>query len=321
MAIYKTADEIIGKTPLLELTHLEEKFDLKARLLAKLEYLNPAGSVKDRIAKAMLDAAEADGKLTKDSVIIEPTSGNTGIGLASVAAARGYRMLIVMPETMSVERRQLVKAYGAELVLTEGAKGMKGAIAKAQELAEEIPNSFVPSQFTNSANPKVHFETTGPEIYADTDGKVDFFVAGVGTGGTISGVGEYLKSKNPKVKVVAVEPATSAVLSTGVPGSHKIQGIGAGFVPDTLNTKIYDEIVTVTNDAAFETGRLIGRNEGILVGISSGAALWAAIQVAKRPENVGKTIVVLFPDTGDRYLSTPLFAEAGTAGGKERTVL
>lgn len=321
MAIYKTADEIIGKTPLLELTHLEEKFDLKARLLAKLEYLNPAGSVKDRIAKAMLDAAEADGRLTKDSVIIEPTSGNTGIGLACVAAARGYRILIVMPETMSVERRQLVKAYGAKLVLTEGTKGMKGAIAKAQELAAEIPNSFMPSQFTNPANPKVHFETTGPEIYADTDGKVDFFVAGVGTGGTISGVGEYLKSKNPEVKVVAVEPATSAVLSAGVPGSHKIQGIGAGFVPDTLNTKIYDEIVTVTNEAAFETGRLIGRNEGILVGISSGAALWAAIQVAKRPENEGKTIVVLFPDTGDRYLSTPLFSEAGTAGGKERMVL
>ena len=309
MEVYQSADELIGRTPLLELTKIEKKYDLKAKLLAKLEYFNPAGSVKDRIAKAMLDEAEANGKLTKDSVIIEPTSGNTGIGLASVAAARGYRLIIVMPETMSVERRQLVKAYGAELMLTEGAKGMKGAIAKAQELAEEIPNSFVPSQFVNSANPKVHFETTGPEIYADTDGNVDIFVAGVGTGGTISGVGEYLKLKNPEVKVVAVEPASSAVLSTGVPGAHKIQGIGAGFVPDTLNTKIYDEIVTVTNEAAFETGRLIGRNEGILVGISSGAALWAAIEVAKHPENEGKTIVVLFPDTGDRYLSTPLFAE------------
>lgn len=309
MAVYQSADELIGRTPLLELTKIEKKYDLKAKLLAKLEYFNPAGSVKDRIAKAMLDEAEANGKLTKDSVIIEPTSGNTGIGLASVAAARGYRLIIVMPETMSVERRQLVKAYGAELMLTEGAKGMKGAIAKAQELAEEIPNSFVPSQFVNSANPKVHFETTGPEIYADTDGNVDIFVAGVGTGGTISGVGEYLKLKKPEVKVVAVEPASSAVLSTGVPGAHKIQGIGAGFVPDTLNTKIYDEIVTVTNEAAFETGRLIGRNEGILVGISSGAALWAAIEVAKHPENEGKTIVVLFPDTGDRYLSTPLFAE------------
>ena len=309
MAVYQSADELIGRTPLLELTKIEKKYDLKAKLLAKLEYFNPAGSVKDRIAKAMLDEAEANGKLTKDSVIIEPTSGNTGIGLASVAAARGYRLIIVMPETMSVERRQLVKAYGAELMLTEGAKGMKGAIAKAQELAEEIPNSFVPSQFVNSANPKVHFETTGPEIYADTEGNVDIFVAGVGTGGTISGVGEYLKLKNPEVKVVAVEPASSAVLSTGVPGAHKIQGIGAGFVPDTLNTKIYDEIVTVTNEAAFETGRLIGRNEGILVGISSGAALWAAIEVAKHPENEGKTIVVLFPDTGDRYLSTPLFAE------------
>ncbi|MBQ9767753.1 MAG: cysteine synthase A [Lachnospiraceae bacterium] len=310
MAVYKSADELIGKTPLLELTKIEKKYDLKAKLLAKLEYFNPAGSVKDRIAKAMLDDAEATGKLKKDSVIIEPTSGNTGIGLASVATARGYRVIIVMPETMSVERRQLMKAYGAELVLTEGAKGMKGAIAKAQELAAELPNSFVPSQFTNPANPKVHFETTGPEIYADTEGEVDIFVAGVGTGGTVSGVGEYLKSKKPDVKVVAVEPATSAVLSTGVPGAHKIQGIGAGFVPETLNTKIYDEIVTVTNEAAFETGRLIGRNEGILVGISSGAALWAAIQVAKRPENEGKTIVVLFPDTGDRYLSTPLFAEA-----------
>ncbi len=310
MAIYKSADELIGRTPLLELTKIEKKYDLKAKLLAKLEYFNPAGSVKDRIAKAMLDEAEANGKLTKDSVIIEPTSGNTGIGLASVAAARGYRVIIVMPETMSVERRQLMKAYGAELVLTEGAKGMKGAIAKAQELAEKFPGSFLPSQFTNPANPKVHLETTGPEIYADTDGEVDIFVAGVGTGGTVSGVGEYLKSKKSDVKVVAVEPASSAVLSTGVPGAHKIQGIGAGFVPDTLNTKIYDEIVTVTNEAAFETGRLIGRNEGILVGISSGAALWAAIEVAKRPENEGKTIVVLFPDTGDRYLSTPLFAEA-----------
>ena len=310
MAVYQSADEIIGKTPLLELTHIEKKFDLKAKLLAKLEYFNPAGSVKDRIAKAMIDEAEASGKLKADSVIIEPTSGNTGIGLASVAAARGYRIIIVMPETMSVERRQLVKAYGAELVLTEGAKGMKGAIAKAQELAAEIPGSFMPSQFTNPANPKVHFETTGPEIYADTDGEVDIFVAGVGTGGTISGVGEYLKSKKPDVKVVAVEPATSAVLSTGVPGAHKIQGIGAGFVPETLNTTVYDEIVTVANEAAFETGRLIGRNEGILVGISSGAALWAAIEEAKGPENEGKTIVVLFPDTGDRYLSTPLFAEA-----------
>ncbi|MDD5899945.1 MAG: cysteine synthase A [Lachnospiraceae bacterium] len=309
MALYQSADEIIGKTPLLELTNLEKQFGLKARLLAKLEYFNPAGSVKDRIAKAMLDEAEASGKLKKNSVIIEPTSGNTGIGLASVAAARGYRIIIVMPETMSVERRQLMKAYGAELVLTEGAKGMKGAIAKAQELAEEIPDSFMPSQFTNAANPKVHFDTTGPEIYADTDGKVDFFVAGVGTGGTISGVGEYLKSKNANIKVVAVEPASSAVLSTGVAGAHKIQGIGAGFVPDTLNTKIYDEIIAVTNEAAFESGRLVGRKEGILVGISSGAALWAAVEVAKRPENEGKTIVVLFPDTGDRYLSTPLFAE------------
>ena len=307
---YQSSDELIGKTPLLELTKIEQKYDLKAKLLAKLECFNPAGSVKDRIAKAMLDDAEATGKLTKDSVIIEPTSGNTGIGLASVATARGYRVIIVMPETMSVERRQLVKAYGAELVLTEGAKGMKGAIAKAQELAAELPNSFVPSQFTNPANPKVHLETTGPEIYADTEGEVDIFVAGVGTGGTVSGVGEYLKSKKPEVKVVAVEPAMSAVLSAGVPGAHKIQGIGAGFVPETLNTKIYDEIVTVTNEAAFETGRLIGKNEGILVGISSGAALWAAIQVAKRPENEGKTIVVLFPDTGDRYLSTPLFAES-----------
>ncbi len=309
MAIYQSADEIIGKTPLLELVKIEKKYGLKGKLFAKLEYFNPAGSVKDRIAKAMLDAAEASGKLTKDSVIIEPTSGNTGIGLASVAAARGYRIIIVMPETMSVERRQLVKAYGAKLVLTEGAKGMKGAITKAQELAAELPNAFLPSQFENPANPKVHFETTGPEIYEDTEGEVDIFVAGVGTGGTITGVGEYLKSKNPEVKVVAVEPLTSAVLSTGVAGGHKIQGIGAGFVPDTLNTKIYDEIITVANEVAFETGRLIGRNEGILVGISSGAALWAAIEVAKRPENEGKTIVVLFPDTGDRYLSTPLFAE------------
>ncbi len=309
MEVYKSADEIIGNTPLLELTKIGKKFELKAKLLAKLEYFNPAGSVKDRIAKAMLDAAEASGELTKDSVIIEPTSGNTGIGLASVAAARGYRIIIVMPETMSVERRQLVKAYGAELVLTEGKKGMKGAIAKAQELAEEIPGSFLPSQFANYANPKVHFETTGPEIYADMDGEVDIFVAGIGTGGTISGVGRFLKTKNPEVKVVAVEPASSAVLSTGVPGTHKIQGIGAGFVPDTLDTGIYDEIVTVTDEAAFETGRLIGRSEGILVGISSGAALWAAIELAKRPENEGKTIVVLFPDAGDRYLSTPLFAE------------
>ncbi|MCH5273003.1 MAG: cysteine synthase A [Lachnospiraceae bacterium] len=309
MAVYQSADEIIGGTPLLELKNLEKKLDLKAKIFAKLEYFNPAGSVKDRIAKAMLDDAEASGKLTKDSVIIEPTSGNTGIGLASVAAARGYRIIIVMPETMSVERRQLMKAYGAELVLTEGAKGMKGAIAKAQELAAELPNSFVPGQFVNPANPKVHFKTTGPEIYEDTKGAVDIFVAGVGTGGTITGVGEYLKSKNPGVQVVAVEPESSAVLSTGVAGAHKIQGIGAGFVPDTLNTKIYDEIVTVTNEAAFETGKLIGRNEGILVGISSGAALWAALQLAKRSENEGKTIVVLFPDTGDRYLSTPLFAD------------
>ena len=307
--IYRSADELIGKTPLLELTRIEEKYQLRAKILAKLEYFNPAGSVKDRIAKAMLDDAEARGRLCPASVIIEPTSGNTGIGLASVATARGYRVILVMPETMSVERRQLMKAYGAELVLTEGAKGMKGAIAKAKELAEEIPHGFIPSQFTNPANPKAHRETTGPEIYEDTDGSVDIFVAGVGTGGTVTGVGGYLKSKNPNVKVVAVEPATSAVLSTGVAGAHKIQGIGAGFVPEVLNTNIYDEIVTVTNEDAFASGRLVGKTEGILVGISSGAALWAAIELAKRPENAGKNIVVLFPDTGDRYLSTPLFAE------------
>ena len=307
--IYTSADQLIGKTPLLELTHLEKKFQLKAKIFAKLEYFNPAGSVKDRVAKAMLDDAEAAGMLTEDSVIIEPTSGNTGIGLCSVAAARGYRVIIVMPETMSVERRQLMKAYGAELVLTEGAKGMKGAIEKADELAKEIPHAFVPGQFVNPSNPKAHFETTGPEIYADTDGEVDFFVAGVGTGGTITGVGQYLKSQNPAIRVVAVEPATSAVLSTGVAGAHKIQGIGAGFVPKILDTTIYDEIIPVDNEAAFETGRLIGRNEGVLVGISSGAALWAALEVAKRPGNEGKNIVVLFPDTGDRYLSTPLFAD------------
>ncbi len=307
--IYTSADQLIGKTPLLELTHLEKKFQLKAKIFAKLEYFNPAGSVKDRVAKAMLDDAEAAGVLTEDSVIIEPTSGNTGIGLCSVAAARGYRVIIVMPETMSVERRQLMKAYGAELVLTEGAKGMKGAIEKADELAKEIPHAFVPGQFVNPSNPKAHFETTGPEIYADTDGEVDFFVAGVGTGGTITGVGQYLKSQNPAIKVVAVEPATSAVLSTGVAGAHKIQGIGAGFVPKILDTTVYDEIITVDNEAAFETGRLIGRNEGVLVGISSGAALWAALELAKRPGNEGKNIVVLFPDTGDRYLSTPLFAD------------
>ena len=306
--IYTSADQLIGKTPLLELTHLEKALGLKARVLAKLEYFNPAGSVKDRIAKSMIDDAEADGKLKPGSVIIEPTSGNTGIGLAAVAAARGYRIIIVMPETMSVERRQLMKAYGAELVLSEGSKGMKGEIAKANELAEEIPNSFIPGQFVNPSNPKAHRETTGPEIYEDTDGEVDVFVAGVGTGGTITGVGEYLKSKKPSVQVVAVEPASSAVLSTGVAGAHKIQGIGAGFVPDVLNTKIYDEIIPVTNEDAFETGKKIGQNEGVLVGISAGAAVWAAIELAKRPENEGKTIVVLLPDTGDRYLSTPLFA-------------
>ena len=309
MKIYRNAAELIGKTPLLELTHIENALGLKARILAKLECFNPAGSVKDRIAKAMIEEAEASGKLTPDSVIIEPTSGNTGIGLASVAAARGYKIIIVMPETMSVERRQLMKAYGAELVLTEGAKGMKGAIARAEELAKEIPNSFIPGQFVNPANPQAHRETTGPEIYEDTDGQVDLFVAGVGTGGTITGVGEYLKSKKPDVKVVAVEPATSAVLSTGVAGAHKIQGIGAGFVPDVLNTKVYDEIITVQNEDAFATGKLIGRSEGVLVGISSGAATHAAIELAKRPENEGKIIVVLLPDTGDRYLSTPLFAD------------
>ncbi len=307
--IYTSADQLIGKTPLLELTHIEKKHDLKAKILAKLEYFNPAGSVKDRIAKAMIDDAEAKGLLKEGSVIIEPTSGNTGIGLASVAAARGYRIIIVMPETMSVERRQLMKAYGAELVLTEGAKGMKGAIAKADELAKEIPNSFVPGQFVNAANPKAHYASTGPEIYADTDGKVDIFVAGVGTGGTITGVGQYLKAQNPAVKVVAVEPKSSAVLSTGVAGAHKIQGIGAGFVPDVLDTKVYDEIIPVENDDAFATGKEIGKAEGVLVGISSGAAVWAAIQLAQRPENVGKNIVVLLPDTGDRYLSTPLFAD------------
>ena len=307
--IYTSADQLIGKTPLLELTHIEKKYGLKAKVLAKLEYFNPAGSVKDRIARKMLDDAEAAGKLTSDSVIIEPTSGNTGIGLASVAAARGYRIIIVMPETMSVERRQLMKAYGAELVLTEGAKGMKGAIAKADELAKEIPNSFVPGQFVNPSNPKAHYETTGPEIFEDTDGEVDIFVAGVGTGGTVTGVGEYLKDKKPGVKIVAVEPETSAVLSTGVAGAHKIQGIGAGFVPDVLDTKVYDEIIPVSNEAAFEAGKLIGKSEGVLVGISSGAAAHAAIELAKRPENEGKTIVVLLPDTGDRYLSTPLFQD------------
>ena len=307
--IYTSADQLIGKTPLLELTHIEKAHDLKAKILAKLEYFNPAGSVKDRIAKAMIDDAEQKGLLREGSVIIEPTSGNTGIGLASVAAARGYRIIIVMPETMSVERRQLMKAYGAELVLTEGAKGMKGAIARADELAKEIPNSFVPGQFVNPANPKAHFETTGPEIWEDTDGKVDYFVAGVGTGGTITGTGEFLKSKNPAVKVVAVEPKTSAVLSTGVAGPHKIQGIGACFVPDVLDTTVYDEIIPVDNDDAFQTGKEFGRREGVLVGISSGAAVWAAIELAKRTENAGKTIVVLLPDTGDRYLSTPLFAD------------
>ena len=307
--IYPSADQLIGHTPLLELTHLEKKYGLKARLLGKLEYLNPAGSVKDRIARAMIDDAEAKGLLKPGSVIIEPTSGNTGIGLASVAAARGYRVIIVMPETMSVERRQLMKAYGAELVLTEGSKGMSGAIAKAEELAREIPGGFVPGQFVNAANPKAHFETTGPEIYEDTDGKVDYFVAGVGTGGTITGVGQYLKSRNPEVKVVAVEPKSSAVLSTGVAGAHKIQGIGAGFVPQVLDTGVYDEIIPVENDDAFALGKEMGRSEGVLVGISSGAALWAAIEIAKRPGSEGKTIVALLPDTGDRYLSTPLFAD------------
>ena len=307
--VYTSATELIGKTPLLELTHIEKSLVLKAKIVAKLEYLNPAGSVKDRIAKAIIDDAEASGKLRPNSVIIEPTSGNTGIGLASVAAARGYRIILTMPETMSVERRQLMKAYGAELVLTEGAKGMKGAIAKAEELAAETPNSFIPGQFVNPSNPKAHRETTGPEIYEDTDGQVDIFVAGVGTGGTVTGVGEYLKSKNPNIKVVAVEPAASAVLSTGVAGPHKIQGIGAGFVPDVLNTGIYDEIIPVSNEDAFATGKLIGKSEGVLVGISSGAATFAAIELAKRPENEGKTIVVLLPDTGDRYLSTPLFAD------------
>ncbi len=307
--IYTSADQLIGKTPLLELTHIEKEEGLEAKVLAKLEYFNPAGSVKDRIAKAMIDDAEAKGLLKPGSVIIEPTSGNTGIGLASVAAARGYRIIIVMPETMSVERRQLMKAYGAELVLTEGAKGMKGAIAKADELAKEIPNSFIPGQFVNPANPAVHKATTGPEIWEDTDGNVDIFVAGVGTGGTVTGTGEYLKSQNPDVKVVAVEPASSPVLSKGTAGSHKIQGIGAGFVPDVLNTAVYDEIIAVENDDAFATGKLIGKKEGVLVGISSGAAVWAAIQLAKRPENKGKTIVALLPDTGDRYLSTPLFAD------------
>ena len=308
-AIYTSADQLIGKTPLLELTHIEKKLGLKAKVLAKLEYLNPAGSVKDRVAKAMIDDAEEKGLLKEGSVIIEPTSGNTGIGLASVAAVRGYRIIIVIPDTMSVERRQLMKAFGAELVLTEGAKGMKGAIAKADELAKEIPNSFVPGQFVNPANPKAHYLTTGPEIVADTDGAVDYFVAGVGTGGTITGVGKYLKEKVPGVKVVAVEPATSAVLSTGVAGAHKIQGIGAGFVPDVLDTKVYDEIIPVANEDAFAVGKLIGKTEGVLVGISSGAAVWAAIELAKRSENEGKNIVVLLPDTGDRYLSTPLFAD------------
>lgn len=308
-AIYTSADQLIGKTPLLELTHIEKALGLRAKIVAKLEYLNPAGSVKDRVAKAMIDDAEASGKLKEGSVIIEPTSGNTGIGLAAVAAARGYRIIIVMPETMSVERRQLMKAYGAELVLSDGTKGMKGAIAKAEELAAEIPNSFIPGQFDNPANPKAHRETTGPEIYEDTDGNVDIFVAGVGTGGTITGIGEYLKSKNPSIQVVAVEPKDSAVLSTGISGPHMIQGIGAGFVPSVLNTEIYDEIMPISNEASFETGKLIGKCEGILVGISSGAAAYAAIELAKRPENEGKTIAVLFPDTGDRYLSTPLFAD------------
>ena len=307
--IYTSADQLIGRTPLMELSQIEKKLGLKARILAKLEYFNPAGSVKDRVAKAMIDDAEEKGLLKPGSVIIEPTSGNTGIGLASVAAARGYRIIIVMPDTMSVERRQLMKAFGAELVLTEGAKGMKGAIAKAEELSKEIPNSFVPGQFVNPANPMAHYLTTGPEIFADTDGKVDFFVAGVGTGGTISGVGRYLKEKLPEVRIVAVEPASSAVLSTGVAGAHKIQGIGAGFVPEVLDTKIYDEVIAVANEDAFSTGKLVGKSEGVLVGISSGAAVWAAIELAKRPENEGKSIVVLLPDTGDRYLSTPLFAD------------
>ncbi|MCI5721926.1 MAG: cysteine synthase A [Firmicutes bacterium] len=307
--IYNSIDQLIGGTPIVELTHIENELDLKAKLLAKVEFFNPSGSVKDRIAKAMIDDAEADGTLKPGSVIIEPTSGNTGIGLASVAAARGYRAIIVMPETMSVERRQLKKAYGAELVLTEGAKGMKGAIAKAEELAKEIPDSFVPSQFTNPSNPKIHYETTGPEIFADTDGEVDIFVAGVGTGGTVSGTGKYLKEKKPGVKVVAVEPASSPVLSKGEAGSHKIQGIGAGFVPETLDTQVYDEIIAVENDDAFSSAKLVGKKEGFLVGISSGASLWAGIQLAQRPENEGKTIVVLLPDTGERYLSTPLFQE------------
>ncbi len=309
MQAFTSADQLIGKTPLLELTNIEKQENLKAKIFAKLEYFNPAGSVKDRIAKAMIDDAEAKGKLTPDSVIIEPTSGNTGIGLASVAAARGYRMILVMPDTMSVERRQLMKAYGAEIVLSDGKLGMKGAIAKANELAQQNPNSFIPSQFDNPSNPKAHFNSTGPEIFADTDGKVDIFVAGVGTGGTLTGVGEYLKGKNPAIKIVAVEPATSPVLSKGTAGPHKIQGIGAGFVPTVLNTKIYDEIITVANEDAFATGKLIGRKEGVLVGISSGAAAWAAIELAKRPENASKNIVVLLPDTGDRYLSTPMFAD------------
>ncbi|WP_418950289.1 cysteine synthase A [Slackia isoflavoniconvertens] len=309
MAVYTSIDQLIGNTPLLELSNIEKNLDLKAKVLVKLEYFNPAGSVKDRIAKAMLDDAEAAGKLNKDSVIIEPTSGNTGVGLASVAAARGYRLIITMPETMSVERRLLMKAYGAELVLTDGAKGMKGAIAKAKELTAEIPNSFIAGQFTNPANPQAHIKTTGPEIWNDTEGKVDVFVAGVGTGGTVTGVGKYLKSQNPDVKVVAVEPASSPVLSKGTAGAHKIQGIGAGFVPDTLDTSVYDEVIAVENDDAFETGRLVGHSEGVLVGISSGAAVWAAIELAKRPENEGKTIVALLADTGERYLSTPLFTE------------
>lgn len=309
MAVYTSIDQLIGNTPLLELSNIEKNLDLKAKVLVKLEYFNPAGSVKDRIAKAMLDDAEAAGKLNKDSVIIEPTSGNTGVGLASVAAARGYRLIITMPETMSVERRLLMKAYGAELVLTDGTKGMKGAIAKAEELTAEIPNSFIAGQFTNPANPQAHIKTTGPEIWNDTEGKVDVFVAGVGTGGTVTGVGTYLKSQNPDVKVVAVEPASSPVLSKGTAGAHKIQGIGAGFVPDTLDTSVYDEVIAVENDDAFETGRLVGHSEGVLVGISSGAAVWAAIELAKRPENEGKTIVALLADTGERYLSTPLFTE------------